>query len=115
MDKEQIKKRNQRQYTWQKDNTDRLNFTMPKGTKDRILQAAGKGNASDWMREAIFDKLNGAHESGAQNHIDIPDLAAYARSAGMTEDEYIKTAVEEKMKRQDAEYTETVTREKLDF
>ena len=31
----------------------------------------------------------------------------------MTEEEYIKTAVTEKMKRQDQEYTEDVTREKI--
>ena len=44
-------------------------------------------------------------------NIDIPDIAAYARSAGMTEEEYIKSAVLEKMKRQDEEYQEEITRE----
>lgn len=54
------KKRNKRQYNWQKEKTDRLNFTMEKGTKDRIKAAADKlnMNASEFCRLAINEKIN---------------------------------------------------------
>ena len=40
MNSEQIKRRNDRQYLWQKENTDRINFTMPKGKKAQIKEIA---------------------------------------------------------------------------
>lgn len=63
MNSEQIKKRNDRQYLWQKENTDRINFTMPKGRKAEIQEAArAEGiSASEWINKAIYDRLN-AHE-----------------------------------------------------
>lgn len=59
MNNEQIKKRNIRQYNWQKENTDRINFTMPKGTKEEIkAYARSKGiSASEWINEAIREKM----------------------------------------------------------
>ena len=107
LNSEQKKKRNERQNTWQKENTDRINFTMPKGRKAEIQRSAqSKGiSASEWINEAIVEKMHGGYT------LDIKDLAAYARSAGMTEEEYIKSAVMEKMKRQDEEYQEEITRE----
>ena len=59
MNSEQIKKRNDRQYSWQKENTDRINFTMPKGKKAEIKAiAASKGmSASEWINEAIQEKI----------------------------------------------------------
>ena len=109
MNKEQIKKRNERQNTWQKENTDRINFTMPKGRKAEIKRNANiKGiSASEWINEAIVEKIHGGYT------IDIKDLAAYARSAGMSEEEYIRSAVAEKMQRQDAEFEEDITREEI--
>lgn len=55
-----IEKRNKRQYQWQKENTDRLNFTMPKGTKEKIKQAAKREGVtpSEFVRAAIDDRLN---------------------------------------------------------
>lgn len=52
-------KRNKRQYDWQKENTDRLNFTMPKGTKEKIKTAAEKigVSSSEFIREAIQEKI----------------------------------------------------------
>lgn len=52
-------KRNKRQYDWQKQNTDRINFTMPKGTKDKIQAAATaeKIKPAEWMRRAVYDRL----------------------------------------------------------
>ncbi len=52
-------KRNKRQYEWQKENTDRINFTMPKGTKDQIKEAAEKLGIkpSEFIRQAISEKL----------------------------------------------------------
>lgn len=59
MNSEQIKKRNDRQYSWQKENTDRINFTMPKGRKAEIKAiASSKGmSASEWINEAIQEKI----------------------------------------------------------
>ena len=59
MNSEQIKRRNDRQYLWQKENTDRINFTMPKGKKAQIKEtASSKGmSASEWINEAIQEKI----------------------------------------------------------
>ena len=53
-------KRNKRQYEWQRNNTDRLNFTMEKGTKDRIKAAADKlqMKPSEFCRLAITEKID---------------------------------------------------------
>lgn len=39
---------------------DRLNFVMPKGTKEKIQAAANREGISnaEWIRQAIFEKLN---------------------------------------------------------
>lgn len=52
-------KRNKRQYKWQKENRDRINFTMPKGTKELINSAASMlgMNTSEFIRSAINEKL----------------------------------------------------------
>ena len=59
-------KRNQRQNTWIKENTDRINFTMPKGLKQKIQLAADqekikreddKFSVTKWIVEAIQEKL----------------------------------------------------------
>lgn len=54
-----IEKRNQRQNAWQKENKDRINFLMEKGTKDRIKAAADQAGIkpSEFIREAIEEKL----------------------------------------------------------
>ena len=59
MNSEQIKRRNDRQYLWQKENTDRINFTMQKGKKAQIKEiASSKGmSASEWINEAIQEKI----------------------------------------------------------
>lgn len=53
-------KRNKRQYEWKKANTDRINFTMPKGMKEQIQEAANAAGVSpsEWIREAITEKLS---------------------------------------------------------
>ena len=59
MNSEQIKKLNDRLYSWQKENTDRIIFTMPKGKKGEIKAiASSKGmSASEWINEAIQEKI----------------------------------------------------------
>ena len=54
-----IEKRNSRQNNWLKNNKDRINFLMEKGTKDRIKAAAEKigTTSSELIREAITEKL----------------------------------------------------------
>ena len=59
MNSEQIKRRNDRQYLWQKEYTDRIKSTMPKGKKAQIKEiASSKGmSASEWINEAIQEKI----------------------------------------------------------
>lgn len=69
---EDIQKRNTRQNAWQKDNKDRINFLMDKGTKDRIKLGADKEgiNASEFIRRAIEEKL---FRCGIEKQISIED------------------------------------------
>lgn len=86
---------------------DKTAIRLPKGTFDIIKKVTGGGSLNGFISGAVIDKLNG----GAFG--DIPDLGAYARSAGMTVDDYIRQAIAEKMRRQDEEYTEEIEREKI--
>lgn len=54
-----IEKRNKRQYQWQKENTDRINFTMPKGTKEEIKATADRLGITpaEFIRQAINEKM----------------------------------------------------------
>jgi predicted DNA binding CopG/RHH family protein len=54
-----IEKRNARQNAWQKDNKERINFLMDKGTKARIKQAADQEGIkpSEFIRNAIEKQL----------------------------------------------------------
>ncbi len=56
LDKE---KRNKRQNEWIKQNTERINFTMPLGTKDKIIAAAEAAGVkpAEYIRRAIHEKL----------------------------------------------------------
>ena len=110
-EKKNTKARNQRQYAWQKENKDRINVLLDKGLNSEIKEIAkthGK-SASEWINEAIKEKMTGGIS------LDIPDMEIYAKSAKMTVEEYIKQSVIEKMQRQDENFTEEVTREKIDF
>ena len=55
-----IQKRNKRQNEWQKENTDRINFTMPKGMKDQIKEAAARAKIrpAELIRDAIAEKID---------------------------------------------------------
>ena len=59
---EDARKRNDRQYAWQKENTDRINFTMPKGRKEQIKEAAEIAgvSATVWINQAIDAKFEDA-------------------------------------------------------
>lgn len=94
---------------------DRINFVMKKGRKEEIKEkAASEGiSTNKWINDAIQEKIDrGAGKPGG-TYADIKDLSAYARSAGCTEDEYIRQAIAEKMQRQDEEYKEEIEREKI--
>ncbi|WP_173431995.1 ribbon-helix-helix protein, CopG family [Sharpea azabuensis] len=69
-----IEKRNIRQNAWQKENKDRINFLMDKGTKDRINLAAEKEGikASEFIRRAIEERL---YKFGIEKEIVIKDQA----------------------------------------
>ncbi|WP_034476045.1 ribbon-helix-helix protein, CopG family [Butyrivibrio proteoclasticus] len=62
------KKFNKQEYDnkYIKENIDRLNFIMEKGTKDRINQAAKALNisASEFVRQAIEEKISRLNENG---------------------------------------------------
>ncbi len=59
MPKEKVFDKNKYDNNYKKQMYDRLNFLMPKGTKEKIQAAAeSKGIASsEWVRQAIFEKL----------------------------------------------------------
>ncbi len=51
--------KNQYDNVYKKLNYDRLNFLMPKGTKEKIQASAEREGiaSSEWIRQAIFEKL----------------------------------------------------------
>lgn len=55
-------KRNKRQYTWQKENTERINVLFTKGTREQIDAVRGNRSISEFIREAVSEKLE--KESG---------------------------------------------------
>ena len=69
-----IEKRNIRQNAWQKENKDRINFLMDKGTKDRINLAAEKEGttASEFIRRSIEERL---YKFGIEKEIVVKDQA----------------------------------------
>ena len=71
---ENIQKRNTRQNAWQKENKDRINFLMDKGTKDRIKLAADKAGqtSSEFIREAIEERL---YKFGFEKQVTVEDPA----------------------------------------
>ena len=79
-------------------------------TKKDIEDSADRDGMSlnAWLISAVVDKINGGCS------VKIPDLEIYAKSAGISPEEYIKQAVLEKMERQDNSFTESVEREKIE-
>ena len=65
-----VEKRRQRQQRYIK-KQDRLNFVMPAGTKDRINKAAAAEGvtASEFVRRAIFARLEGGEDPGTVEEI----------------------------------------------
>ena len=122
---EDAKKRNNRQYKWQKENKDRINFTMPKGRKEQIKEAAERADISpsEWINNAIVAKLNDledirAARKGPDTQIDlaeIQELEVYARSAGMSLKKYAELAIKEKMRRQEEGFKEDIERVTIDI
>ncbi len=94
---------------------DRINFVMKKGRKEEIKEkAASEGiSTNKWINDAIQEKIDRGEGKANGAYTDIKDLPAYARSAGCTEDEYIRQAIAEKMQRQDEEYKEEIERERI--
>ena len=82
-------------------------FPTKKDIEDKAERDGMSLNA--WLISAVVAKIEG------NCSVSIPDLEVYAKSAGMSPEEYIKQAVLEKMERQDKSFTETIKREKLNF
>jgi hypothetical protein len=86
---------------------DRITFRVKKGYSEELKELVKPDTLNGFITKAVEQRLRG--DFG----LNIPDLSAYARSSGMTEEEYIKAAVMEKMQKQDAEYQEDITRERV--
>lgn len=111
------KARYEQQTAWKTENRDRIAFEVPKGDREKykgLAKAEGKS-----LNNYILESLELRNENGDKGKFDfcanIPDLAVYAKSIGLTPEEYVKIAVAEKMERQDQEYQEEIIREKLDY
>lgn len=104
-----LKERYKKQNEYLADKYDRLNITVPAGKKTDVEAAAKAAGVSinAFCRDAVLAKLSG------NTIVDVPELSAYARSAGMTDAEYISSAVLEKMQRQDEAFKEEITRESI--
>ena len=77
---------------------DKFTFRLPKGNREKLQEIAQKkygGSINAFLTDAVIDKLKGGYL------VSIPDLAAYAKSAGLDPEDYILEAVKEKMKKQD--------------
>ena len=84
---------------------DRITVRVPKGYREQLKDIVKPDSVNGFIVKAMDKALSGGNDLG------IKDLEAYARSAGVTMDQYIKSAVLEKMERQDKEFTEDVTSE----
>lgn len=85
---------------------DRITVRVPKGYREQLKEIVKPDSVNGFIVKAMEKALHGGG-------VDVPDLEAYAKSAGLSVDEYLKQAVLEKMEKQDKEYTEEVTREKI--
>jgi hypothetical protein len=83
---------------------DRITVRVPKGYREQLKELVKPDSVNGFITKAIEKALNGSGNSG------IDELEAYARSAGITPEEYIKAAVVEKMQRQDADFKEPIER-----
>ena len=86
---------------------DRITVRVPKGYREELAELVKPDSVNGFIVKAIESKLNGG------NNINIPDLKMYAKSAGMTTEEYILEAIKEKMQRQDENFKEEIIREKI--
>lgn len=84
---------------------DRITVRVPKGYREQLKDIVKPDSVNGFIVKAMDKALSGVNDLG------IKDLDAYARSAGMTMDQYIKIAVREKMERQDKDFKEDITSE----
>ena len=86
----------------------RITWRVPKGYNLTLAKRIEPLSLNEFITAAVNEKLNGGTAAS------IPDLAAYAKSAGLDPEEYILEAVKEKMKKQDETFTESIKRVKID-
>ena len=90
---------------------DKFTFRLPKGNRKKLKEIADQkhgGSINAFLTEAVQDKIKGGYL------VSVPDLEAYAKSAGLDPEDYILEAVKEKMKKQDETFTESIKRVKID-
>lgn len=85
---------------------DRITVRVPKGYREQLKEIVKPDSVNGFIIKAMDKALKGVNDLG------IKELSVYAKSAGMTEEEYIKAAVIEKMQRQAADFKEDITRVK---
>lgn len=92
-----VQKRNKRQYAWQKDKTDRINFIMPKGMKQQIKEAALKEKEgkkpSEFIRDAIVQRIEMVNEPYFKDTL-LPLV-----KSGLDLNKFINEAISEKIER----------------
>lgn len=82
---------------------DKFTFRLPKGNREKLQEIAQKkygGSINAFLTDVVIDKLKGGYL------VSVPDLEAYARSAGTDPEKYIIDAVKAKMKLQDDNFIE---------
>jgi len=87
---------------------DQINFRLrkesyPSKADIEVQAASDQMSLNAWILTALTEKLDRVEQ------MTIPGVDDYARRAGMTAEQYIRQAVEEKMRRQDEEITEGIT------
>ncbi|MBR4358899.1 MAG: hypothetical protein IKQ00_13355 [Butyrivibrio sp.] len=84
-----VEKRNKRQNAWIKENTDRINFMMPKGTKMLIRTAAENLGitSSEYIRIAIDEKLDNVKDKIHSET--IPNAMDWLKNHGHTDSEIV--------------------------
>lgn len=90
------KKRNTRQYAWQKENADRINAILPKGMKAEINDAAaGLGvSSSEFIRQALRAKISAEQITIMPIQPVAERIKSAAQTAGKPLEDYILDAVD---------------------
>lgn len=68
-----------------------------------------KANYDNEYIKNNYDRLSFVMPKGTKE-----DIKAYSKAAGLSSSEWVRNAIQEKMQRQDSDYTESITRERIE-